>query len=411
MQTYDLGATDAIGVMRTEPTPDAARAMRHRRLVHVTTVPETLRFLAGQPRYMQRHGFEVFAVSSGGEDLARICAAEGMVGVAIEMPRRITPLRDLVALARLWTLLRTLRPDIVHAHTPKGGLLGMLAAWLARVPTRIYHIHGLPFVTRRGWSRWLLRSTERVSCAAATQVLCVSRSIARLATEERLAGDARIEVLLGGTINGVDTTRFRPQLEPVRRSCRSEHGIPDSAAVIGFVGRLVREKGISELAEAWASLRARFADAHLLLVGPWEPFDPAPPAVRAALCQDPRVHLSGLDWDTPRLYAAMDVVVLPTHREGFPVVPLEAAAMELPVVATRVPGCTDAVVDGVTGRLVPPRDPEALASALASYLEDEDLRRAHGRAARARVRDEFSQVAMWEALLARYDAGGTPRPA
>jgi glycosyltransferase involved in cell wall biosynthesis len=406
VRKYGLDATEATRVMRPEPPHDAARvtARRRRRLIHVTTVPETLHFLAGQPRYMQRHGFEVFAVSSGGEDLTRFCAAEGTVGVAIEMQRRITPLRDLVAVIRLWMLFRSLRPDIVHAHTPKGGLLGMLAAWLARVPTRIYHIHGLPFVTRRGWSRWLLRATERVSCAVATQVLCVSRSIARVATEERLAGDKPIEVLLGGAINGVDTSRFRPQPAPVRRSCRSEYGIPDTAAVIGFVGRLVREKGISELAEAWASLRARFADTHLLLVGPWEPFDPAPPGVRAALSHDPRVHLSGLDWDTPRLYAAMDVVVLPTYREGFPVVPLEAAAMELPVVATRVPGCTDAIVDGETGSLVPPRDPDALATALAAYLDDPALRRVHGAAARKRVREEFSQPAMWEALLARYEA-------
>jgi glycosyltransferase involved in cell wall biosynthesis len=172
--------------------------------------------------------------------------------------------------------------------------------------------------------------------------------------------------------------------------------------VVGFVGRLVREKGVVELWDAWRTLRAELPDLRLVLVGPREPHDPIPAEVARALELDPRVLLAGSDRDTPRWFRAMDVVALPSWREGFPVVPLEAAAVALPVVATEVPGCVDAVVDGVTGRLVPPRDAVALAAALRAYLVDPALRARHGSAARARVLADFDQRRIWDALHAEY---------
>ena len=160
--------------------------------------------------------------------------------------------------------------------------------------------------------------------------------------------------------------------------------------MIGFVGRVVRDKGIVELVAACRELRRRDARMHLMIVG-IEDETAIPPDAAAALEADPRIHWKGGDWNTPPLYAAMDIVVLPTYREGFPNVPLEAAAMELPTVATRIAGCTDAIEDGVTGLLVPPRDAMALAAALRRYIESAELRRRHGRAARERVARMFRQ--------------------
>ncbi len=370
----------------------------------MTTVPETLLFLAGQPAFLHARGFEVHAVSSPGPLLAKFAEDEGVEVHAVEMARAITPARDLAALVQLRRVLARVRPDVVDAHTPKGGLLGMMAARFAGVPVRIYHLHGLRYLTAHGALRRVLLATERLAAALATRVVCVSHSVAAIAVRDGIAPRGKVKVLLGGSINGVDAAgRFRPAPDDeARRAARAALGLPPDARVLGFVGRIVREKGVVELFEAWRALREELPDLRLVLVGPREPQDPIPPEVAAALDADPRVRCAGVDWDTPRWFRAMDVVALPSWREGFPVVPLEAAAMALPVVATRVPGCVDAVVDGVTGRLVPPRDPSALAAALRSYLADPALRASHGAAARGRVLADFEQGRFWSALRAEY---------
>jgi glycosyltransferase involved in cell wall biosynthesis len=387
-------------------------------VLHVTTVPMTLTFLGGQVGYMKASGFEVHAASSPGPELERFGAEERVPVSAVRMERRITPWADLRALVALIRVIRRVRPTLVHSHTPKGGLLGMLAASAARVPVRIYHMRGLPLVVASGLRRKLLWWTERIACMLADEVLCVSHSLRDTALHEGLCEPDRIHVLAGGSGQGVDAgARFNPdRVGPeARAATRKRLGVPASATVIGFVGRIVRDKGIVELVDAWKRIRAAHPEAHLMLVGPFEPQDPVPPETEAALRDDPRVHLVGLDWNTPPLYAAMDVVVLPTYREGFPNVPLEAAAMGLPVVATRVPGCVDAVADGFTGTLVPARDAAELTRALTRYLEDPELGRRHGRAGRERVLQEFRQEVIWESLRLEYlrllASRGIPGPA
>ncbi len=374
------------------------------KLIHITTVPEMLPFFSGQVGYMKDRKLEVEAIASPGKDLDRFGALEEIRVHGVAMTRRITPLRDLVALGRLWRRLRLSRPQIVQSHTPKGGLLGMISAWLARVPVRIYHIHGLPLMTATGLKRQLLRWTEKVACGLSHQVLCVSNSVREVAVAEGLCPAEKVRVLLGGSVNGVDAReKFNPSAGAEgRANIRSSYGIPADASVVGFLGRLVRSKGVVELVTAWARLRDELPTLHLLMVGEFEPQDPVPPEVREVLRTDSRIHLTGWIQDVAPFYAAMDIVVLPSYREGLPVVPLEAAAMELPVVATRIPGCVDAVDDGVTATLVPVRDAKALADAVGMYLRDPELRRKHGRAGRERVLSKFKQEAIWEALYQEY---------
>ncbi|MDF2772946.1 MAG: capsule biosynthesis protein CapM [Geminicoccaceae bacterium] len=388
------------------PTNVAASLRERTRLVHLTTIPASLGFLTGQLAYMANRGFSVTAVSSPGKDLDTFAARERVPTYAVPMARRITPLQDVVAVWRIYRVLRRVRPHIVHAQTPKGGLLGTIAAWLAGTPVRVYHIRGLPFVTAGGARRFLMRGTERIACRLAHTVLCVSHSVRDVAIAERICPARKISVLLGGSGNGVDSAgRFNPdRLRSEREQTRASFGIPQDASVVGFVGRIVRDKGVTELAAAWLALRDAHPDLHLLVVGHFEPQDPVPEHVATLFRDDPRIHLVGYVADAAPLYAAMDVVALPTYREGFPNVPLEAASMSLPVVATRVPGCVDAVLDGVTGTLVPPRNASTLAAAIASYLCDSDLRLAHGRAGRNRVLRDFRQEVLWDALFTHYES-------
>lgn len=365
----------------------------------------SLRFLHGQIGYMRDKGLAVHALSSPGEELEGFSLRENIPVDAVSMTRRVTPLRDLLALVRIRSAIRRIRPSIVHAHTPKGGLLGMMAAILAGARIRIYHMRGLPFVTANGLQRLLLKLSERVSCRLAHVVFCNSYSLRTVALKEGICRPEKIKILGQGSGNGVDAReRFNPAtlMATVRDETRARFGIPQHATVIGFIGRVVKEKGIGELEEAWGMLRDLHPDAYLLIVGPFETRDPVPAHSISRLQEDRRVVLTGTEWNTPPLYAAMDVVVLPTYREGFPNVPLEAASMELPVVATNVPGCIDAVEDGRTGTLVPPRDATALARAIRMYLDDSQLRLAHGKAGRDRVLQHFRQEAIWEAMFDEY---------
>jgi glycosyltransferase involved in cell wall biosynthesis len=391
----------AVQAVPSEPNgkPAAVRAT----VVHVMTDPGSLTFLSGQASFIRDAGFAVHAVASPGEYLSYFRDKEGATVHAVPMSRSISPVRDVVALWRLCRVLRGIRPDIVHAHTPKGGLLGMLAAWICGAPIRIYNLRGRRDEAASGPIRHLLRLCERTTCSLAHRVIPVSHSLRRGLIEDMICRPDKIKVLVGGSGNGVDATeRFKPLAESVRLATRARYQIPSEALVIGFVGRLTGDKGIAELTRAWKRLREEEPRLHLLLAGDVDPASPAPREIIAALEADPRVHRAGWDWNTPPLYAAMDVVALPTYREGFPNVALEAAAMALPIVATSVTGCVDAVQDGVTGLLVPARDAEALGDALLRYLSNRMLRTAHGAAARRRVLAEFRREAIWGAIAGEY---------
>ena len=377
-------------------------------LVHITTVAWSLRFIAGQAAYMQSQGFDVIAMSSPSDWLNDFGREHGLRTIGIEMPRRITPAQDARALWHVAEALHRIAPDIVHAHTPKGGLLGTTAAWIAGVPNRVYHIKGLPFETAEGGMRHLLRATERTSCQLATKVLCVSAGIRQLAIDEGLVPEDKISVVGHGSSNGVDAAmRFNPALRPAgeRADVRSGLGIPHDATVVGFVGRLVGDKGVNELAAAWRALRDAHPNACLLLIGPYETRDPVPEATRAQLDADPRVVVvDELVGGIERFYGAMELVALPTYREGLPNAVLEAQAMGLAVVATTIPGCIEAARDGETATLVPVRDAAALARALDGYLANPERRRAHGEAGRRWVLEAFRPESIWEATHAHYRA-------
>jgi glycosyltransferase involved in cell wall biosynthesis len=374
---------------------------RGRSLVHVFSVADSLIFVSDQVRRLRELGMDVTLVTSPDERLVRAGLNLGVRTVGVPMARRVSPLEDWASLNRLRDLFTSLRPDIVHAHTPKGGLLGMLAASAAHVPVRLYQMRGLAYVTQRGPMRALLSTTERVSCQSATKVVCQSKSLLETALEDRLVRADRAEVLLEGS-NGVDTRRFnRERWRRDGEALRRAWGAAPDDVVFVFVGRLVRDKGVPELLEAFGAVRREVPSAQLVLVGPLEERDALSPDTVARL-NGSGVRSLGFQADPAPYLAAADVLVLPSHREGFPNVPLEAAAMGLPVVSTTVPGCRDAVDRDVTGRLVPPADARALAQAMLDYAKSAELRRKHGAAGLARVEAKFRREVVTEAVMGLY---------
>lgn len=378
------------------------------KLVHILTVPLSLRFLEGQVAYFRENGYEIAVITSPGSLLDEFAEQQNVEAYAVEMPRRITPFNDLIAVWQLWRVLRNLKPDVVHSHTPKGGLLGTIAAWLARVPSRIYHARGLPFEAATGNKRQLLKLTEKISCTLAHRVFCNSRSNLDVIIQEGLCHPDKITILHNGSSNGVDATNlFKPfDTDDVRRDIRTQLDLPLDSVVIGFVGRLVHDKGVDELIQAWQTLHDQYPDIRLLFVGPFEDQDAVLPETKHVIQNGDRIHFADFvnsKNDMPPLYAAMDILVLPSHREGLPNVILEAGGMSLPVVSTLASGCKDAVVDGETGILVPIDNPDALARAIQQYLDNPDLRRQHGQAGRERVLRDFRSEDIWQAQLNEYN--------
>jgi glycosyltransferase involved in cell wall biosynthesis len=309
-----------------------------------------------------------------------------MATMAIPMRREIAPLRDMVSLWRLVRAIRRLKPDLTEFSTPKAGLLGNLAAKWCGVPARIYMLRGLRLETLTGFRRRILLAAERIAAACAHLVVCNSESLRAQAMALKIADKSKLHLIGSGSSNGVDVERFSPGPEDIRERL----GIARHAPVIGFVGRLTRDKGVPELIEAFERVAAAVPLARLLLVG-WfdESEDALSEELRARIDHHPGIVRTGFVADTAPYYRAMDMMVLPTWREGFPNVVLEAAATGIPVITTFSTGSRDAVLPEVTGVLIPAGYPEAIAEAVLRLIRHSGERHRMGRAARAWVIDEF----------------------
>jgi lipopolysaccharide/colanic/teichoic acid biosynthesis glycosyltransferase/glycosyltransferase involved in cell wall biosynthesis len=351
------------------------------------------------------HSNEVGVVSSPGKVMDRMSKSHPQIRwLRVSISRNIDPWRDLVALTQLISLFRSTRPHLIDFGTPKAGLLGMLGGTITGVPCRCYTLRGLRLETMRGWKRQILRLTEWLACKCADRVICVSPSLRTQAVQMGIVKAEKTVVLGSGSSRGVEMDRFAPTVRNLSLAAqlRTSLCLPGSAPIIGFVGRFTRDKGIVELLDSYDELRTKIVGLRLLMVGDFEDGDLPPADVRARIERDPSVVRTGFVTDTAPYYHLMDVLALPTYREGFPGVPLEAAAAGKPTVTTNATGAVDSVVDGVTGFVVPVGDASALAESIHLLLQDRDLRGRMGRAAQERVRRDFRQEVIREALLNLY---------
>ena len=371
--------------------------------LHAVTSPLSLVLLRGQMSYLRAAGLHPGALCAPGPFVEQAGLEKSVPIFTVPMERSVSPLRDLVSLVRIWRLLRRLRPLICNASTPKAGLLVMLASWLARVPCRVYTMRGLRSETAHGLTRLFLLVSERTACACAHRVVCVSFSLRDRAINLKLVGANKAVVLGSGSSNGVDVDRFVPT--PVRAAraaeIRRELQLGDGA-VIGYIGRFVRDKGIGELVAAFDMIRQQYANASLLLIGSHEYDDAISPEVRARIAAGLGIKAIPFQPDIAPYYLAMDIFVLPTYREGFPNTVLEAQAAERPVISTMATGAVDSVLDGVSGLLVPVGDARSLADAIGTLLAKPEMARSMGKAGRDRIERDFRQETVWSDLIGLY---------
>ena len=374
------------------------------KLCHVATVDLSVRFLIHNLLlYNKEQGWDVHAAASPGEYVEAI-EHSGIPFHSIPMTRRLTPIADFISLIRLIALLWREKFDAIHVHTPKGSFLGSLAAWVTRIPVRFYTIHGFYFHPEMSKAKILFyRFFEFLTSRVVHQAFTINREDYDTAIRLRYYSPQDITYIGGGIdLNLFDPLKFSPsRREEIRRSLGF---LPDDR-IVGFVGRLVREKGVMELFEAFRCLRSRHPSARLLVVGPIDSQKRdavTPDAAAKDLGISDGVVFTGMRLDTPEMLSAMDVFVLPSYREGFPRSVMEASAMGVPVVTTNVRGCREAVVDGTTGVVVPVRDAVRLADAIGRLLCDPQMARTLGEAGRRKALSEFDENQKFRTIHEAY---------
>lgn len=372
------------------------------RVAHIAASDATLsQLLLNQLQHFRDAGYVVSGVAARGQHSAALEDA-GIEVHSIPVTRSFGPLADLRALIALVRLLRRERFDIIHTHTPKGGLLGQYAALLARVPVRFHTIHGLYFPGfMRPSQRWLYVWLERITLAFSHYNFSQNPEDIPVAIQERIVRPDRLEQVG----NGIDMRRFDPAriTDHERLNVRAQLGIKPDDVLVGMVGRLVEEKGCLDAFEAIKSVRARAPNVRFVFIGQFEnkPDAIKPDALERQGIADVAQFVGHRD-DVVPFYAAMDVFMLPSHREGFPRAVMEAAAMGKPCIVTNVRGCRQTVEDGVTGLMVPARDPAALADAILRLSRSPELRADLGASGRQKAIREFDETTVINAMLAAY---------
>ncbi len=376
------------------------------KVVRITTVAISLRgLLRGQLRFMNQY-FEVIGIASPGAELDEVRTSEGIRTYAVPMTRTISPFRDLIALVRLVRIFRRERPDIVHTHTPKAGTIGMLAAWICRVPVRMHTVAGLPLLERAGNERRLLNIVEKLTYKFATRVYPNSFGLMEIILTNGYAKRPKVKVIGNGSSNGIDAASYslsEVSDDAVTRT-NSLCGITSGDFVYVFIGRVVKDKGIEELVSAFTKLNARFDNSLLVVIGtPEQELNPIGHSTDVSLRSHPRIRLVGEQKDVRPFLAVSKVLVLPTYREGLPNVPMQACAMGIPCIVTNVNGCNEIIQHEHNGLIVRAKDTNDLHSAMERIMIDRELYEGLASNARESVCTRYEQKNLWRCIKAEYD--------
>ena len=374
------------------------------KLFRVTTVPESLNILLrGQHQFMSTNGFEVIGISSAGDALIEVSQKEEIKVIAINMSRKITPISDFISVYKLYKQIKKEKPIMVHSHTPKAGIVTMLAAKIANVPIRIHTVAGLPLMEATGIKRKVLNIVEKITYACATKVYPNSKGLYDFIVEEKLASSRKLKIIANGSSNGIDTSYFNLDSisEQQMKEFRLKLNIQSKDFVFVFVGRLVGDKGINELITAFS--RFKNSNIKLLLVGGLESdLDPLNRDTIQKIHKNENIISVGFQKDVRPYFAISHCLVFPSYREGFPNVVLQAGAMELPSIVSNINGCNEIIKEGVNGIVIPPKNIESLYVAMKIMINNEINRKLLAANARNLIISRYEQQFVWDALLTEY---------
>ena len=376
------------------------------KIIRITTVPNSLLILLkGQLAFMSRY-YDIVGVSSGTDFLKEVNAREGIRVIEVEMTRSISPFNDIIALWRLVVILKREKPDIVHTHTPKAGILGMLAALICRIPVRMHTVAGLPLTESHGLTRIVLEIVEKLTYWCATKVYPNSFGLEDFILRNKYCPPAKIKVIGNGSSNGIDSDYF--SMEAVKSAdieeIRQKYDIGHDNFVFIFLGRLVSDKGINELVMAFDSIYRNSINVKLILVGYEEnELDPLNKETLTILHSHPAIIITGYQPDVRPFIALSSVLTFPSYREGLPNVPMQACSMGVPCIVTDINGCNEIISNEHNGLLIPVKNTEALQMAMERLLKEKELYLKLKSNARNSVIERYDQQIIWKKIKEEYD--------
>jgi glycosyltransferase involved in cell wall biosynthesis len=374
-------------------------------LIRITTVPISLeKLLSGQLRFMNSH-YNVIGVSSDKVNLQKVKQKEGIEVYPIEMTRKITPFRDIKSVIQLYFYFKKIRPFIVHTHTPKAGIVGMLAAKLAKVPNRLHTVAGLPLLEATGIKRKILDFVEKLTYSSATKIYPNSKVLNEIIIQNKFCKKNKLKVLANGSSNGIDTSYFDANLFSNEKIelLKTELGISKDDFVFIFVGRLVKDKGINELVDAFKKYATENNKIKLVLIGDYETdLDPLDIKTLEFIDTCKNIITTGFQYDVRPYFAISNCLVFPSYREGFPNVVMQAGAMSLPCIVTNINGCNEIIQERINGLLIPVKDEKAIFLAMKEIAENTTLFQSLKTVSREMIVNRYEQKVVWQALLNEY---------
>lgn len=372
------------------------------KILHVVHIPFAIPYFIGDQMLYFKNNYdaEIHIACTSSDYLFKYSKKWSFIPFELDIKRKISPLHDLASIFRLYIYIKKNKFDVVVSHSPKGALIGSIAAYLSGIKVNIYVRHGLFYETSNGLKLHLYKKIEMLISYFSSKIICVSQSILEKSIEDNVSNPQKMIVLNRGTFNGIDAFGKFNKCNYTFKSLilfKLKFNIAKNDIVVGYVGRLSKDKGIVELYNAWLILRRMHENIKLILIGPFDERDTLEKSFIEKLKNDNSIILTGLINNTAPYYKLMDIFILPSYREGFPTVVLEASSMELPVLTTKKTGCVDSIIENTTGQYIEINQSD-IANKINYYIHNEDIRNLHGKNGRLFVLKYFEQTIMWNFL-------------